>query len=201
MNDGQINEISNPSELPAQTLYQSIEEPVVKAAIHVPNDCVGVIIKLCTEKRGIQEDIEYITEDRVYLRYILPLNEIIFDFYDKLKGLTRGYASMDYEMAGYQKASLVKVDILINREPVDSLSLICHKDDAFFKGRELAKKLQKIINRQQFDIAIQAAIGAKILARGNCQGPEKKCLWPNVTEVTFPERENFLKNKRPERNA
>ena len=185
MNDGSEREIDNPSELPEAALYQAMEEPFVEVGIHVPEEYVGAIMKLCSEKRGIQKDFKYITQDRVYLIYLLPLNEMIFDFYDKLKGLSRGYASMDYEMAGYKASHLVKVDILINGDAVDSLSLICHKDAAFYKGRELTKKLQKIITRQQFDIAIQAAIGHKVVARETIKALRKnvlaKCYGGDIT--------------------
>ena len=185
MNDGLKKEIDNPSELPEANQYKYIEEPFVEVSIHVPGGFVGVVIKLCSERRGIQKDIKYITEDRVQVCYRLPLSEIIFDFYDKLKGLTKGYASMDYELAGYQESNLVRVDILINGEIVDALSMICHKENAAYKGRELTQKLQKIISRQQFDIAVQAAMGAKIIARETVKALRKnvlaKCYGGDIT--------------------
>ena len=185
MNDGSRQEIDNPSELPAAAHYQCIEEPFVDISIHVPGQFVGAVIKLCSERRGIQQDIKYITEDRVQVCYHLPLSEIIFDFYDKLKGLTKGYASMDYELIGYQASNLVRVDILINGDIVDALSMICHREGAAYKGRELTEKLRKIISRQQFDIAIQAAVGAKIIARETVKALRKnvlaKCYGGDIT--------------------
>ena len=169
-------EISNPSELPEPGEYECIEEPVVALSIHVPNEFVGNIIKLCTDRRGRQTDMKYITEERVQLFYDLPLSEMVYDFYDKLKGMSKGYASMDYEIKGYERADLVKVDVLLNGDKVDALSLICHRDNAYYKGRDLTQKLQKLIGRQQFDIAVQAAIGAKIIARETVKALRKNVL-------------------------
>jgi GTP-binding protein LepA len=174
--DGESIMISNPSEMPEVGLIDTIEEPIVALSIHVPNEFVGNIIKLCEERRGRQTDMKYLTEDRVQIFYDLPLSEMVFDFYDKLKGMTKGYASMDYEFKGYQQSSLVKVDVLLNGDNVDALSLICHRDNAFYKGRDLTRKLQKLIDRQQFDIAIQAAIGAKIVARETVKALRKNVL-------------------------
>lgn len=176
MLDGTEIEVSNPSEMPEPGEFESIGEPIVKITIHVPNEFVGNIIKLCTDRRGIQTDLKYLTEDRVQIQYDLPLSEMVFDFYDKLKGMTKGYASMDYELKGYETSNLVKVDVLLNSESVDALSLICHTDSAFNKGKELTQKLRKLINRQQFDIAIQAAIGAKIIARETVKALRKNVL-------------------------
>jgi len=177
--------VDTPSELPDLTLIESISEPIVDLNIHVPNEFVGNVIKLCSERRGNQIDMKYITTDRVQLIYELPLVEMVFDFYDKLKGLTKGYASMDYEVADYQESDLVKLDILLNGDPVDALSLICHRSNAQVKGRELVQRLRKLINRQQFDIAIQAAIGAKILARETVKALRKnvlaKCYGGDIT--------------------
>lgn len=168
--------ISNPSEMPETGEIDSVSEPMVKLSIHVPNEYVGRMITLCEERRGIQTEIKYITEDRVQVIYDLPLSEMVFDFYDKLKGLTKGYASMDYEFTDYAVASLVKVDILLNGDKVDALSIICHRDNAFYKGRDLVQKLQKLIDRQQFDVAVQAAIGAKIVARETVKALRKNVL-------------------------
>ena len=176
MNDGEEKAIDNPSEMPAPGSFESIKEPIVALSIHVPNEFVGKIIRLCEERRGIQTELKYITEDRVQIFYDLPLSEMVFDFYDKLKSMTRGYASMDYEFKGYEAADLVKVDILLNNDPVDALSIICHRANSFYKGRDLTEKLRKIIDRQQFDIAIQAAIGAKILARETVKALRKNVL-------------------------
>ena len=174
--DGEKINVDNPSEMPDTTKIENITEPVVEISIHVPNEYVGKIIKLCEEKRGIQTGMNYITEDRVQIMYDLPLSEMVFDFYDRLKSMTKGYASMDYEFKGYVAADLCKVDILLNSEKVDALSIISHKDNAYFKGRELVGRLRKIIDRQQFDIAIQAAIGAKILARETVKALRKNVL-------------------------
>jgi GTP-binding protein LepA len=168
--------VSNPSELPDVGDIESIQEPIVDLSIHVPNEYVGPIIKLCQERRGIQKDLKYITKDRVQVMYDLPLSEMVFDFYDQLKSITRGYASMDYEFNGYQASKLVKLEILINGENVDALSLITHESSSYNKGRDLVGKLRKIIDRQQFDIAIQAAIGAKIIARETVKALRKNVL-------------------------
>lgn len=174
--DGEEIDVENPSEMPDVTKIESITEPVVEISIHVPNEFVGKIIKLCEEKRGIQTGMNYITEDRVQIMYDLPLSEMVFDFYDRLKSMTKGYASMDYEFKGYVAANLCKVDILLNGDQVDALSIICHKDNSYYKGRDLVGRLRKIIDRQQFDIAIQAAIGAKILARETVKALRKNVL-------------------------
>ncbi len=176
LGSGEEFQIDNPSKMPDQTLIDEIYEPMVALSIHVPNEFVGRIIKLCEDRRGRQNELKYITEDRVQVIYDLPLSEMVFDFYDKLKGLTKGYASMDYEVKGYESSDLVKVDILLNGDKVDALSLICHRSTAPFKGRDLTQKLQKIIDRQQFDIAIQAAIGAKIVSRETVKALRKNVL-------------------------
>ncbi len=176
LSSGEEFEIDNPSKMPDQTLIEEIYEPMVSLSIHVPNEFVGRIIKLCEDRRGRQNELKYITEDRVQVIYDLPLSEMVFDFYDKLKGLTKGYASMDYEIKGYESSDLVKVDVLLNSEKVDALSLICHRSTAHYKGKDLTSKLQKIIDRQQFDIAIQAAIGAKIVSRETVKALRKNVL-------------------------
>lgn len=168
--------IDNPSDLPDLSLIETIAEPMVEVNIHVPNEYVGTIITLCEKRRGMQRDINYITSDRVQVIYYLPLSEMVFDFYDQLKSITKGYASMDYEFKDYMIAKLVKLDILINTDPVDALSLICHDSTAYVKGRDLVGRLRKIIDRQQFDIAIQAAVGAKILARETVKALRKNVL-------------------------
>jgi GTP-binding protein LepA len=175
-NDNTEITISNPSEMPEPGLIQSISEPMVLLNIHCPNEYVGRMITLCEERRGMQVEIKYITAERVQIIYDLPLSEMVFDFYDKLKGLTRGYASMDYEFREYSVADLVKVDILLNGDTVDALSIICHRDNSFYKGRDLVQKLQKLIDRQQFDVAVQAAIGAKIVARETIKALRKNVL-------------------------
>lgn len=173
---GEETIVSNPSELPDLAEVESIQEPMVDLSIHVPNEFVGAIIKLCQERRGIQQDLKYITKERVQIIYDLPLSEMVFDFYDQLKSITRGYASMDYDFKGYQPSKLVKLDILINGDNVDALSLITHESSSYPKGRDLVGKLRKIITRQQFDIAIQAAIGNKIIARETVKALRKNVL-------------------------
>ena len=176
LNSGEDIQISNPSEMPEPGEFEYIEEPIVGLSIHLPNEFVGAIIKLCEERRGRQTDMKYLTEERVQIFYDLPLSEMVFDFYDKLKSMSKGYASMDYEFKGYTRSDLVKVDVLLNGDKVDALSLICHRDTAYYKGRDLTQKLQKLIDRQQFDIAIQAAIGAKIIARETVKALRKNVL-------------------------
>ena len=177
--------VDNPSRLPDMGLVENISGPMVELTIHVPQDFLGQVIRLCSERRGRQKEIKYITTERVQLTYDLPLNEMVFDFHDRLKSMSKGYASMDYEFIGYEVSKLVKLDILLNGEKVDALSLICHGDNAYGRGRTLAKRLQKVIARQQFDIIIQAAVGAKILARETVKALRKnvlaKCYGGDIT--------------------
>ncbi|HOU75371.1 MAG TPA: translation elongation factor 4, partial [Tenuifilum sp.] len=162
---GEVVEVHNPSGLPAQTTIDYIEEPVISAQIITKSEYLGAVMKLCIDKRGILKNQVFLTSDRVELSFRLPLSEIVFDFYDKLKSISRGYASFDYVMDGYQEAKLVKLDILLNGEMVDALSSLIHQDHAYDFGRKMCEKLKELIPRQQFDIAIQAAIGSKIIAR------------------------------------
>ncbi len=157
--------IDNPSRMPNLSLLAYLEEPVVKASIHTPSKYVGLLIALCEERRGEQLGINYVSESHVVIDYKLPMAEIVFDFFDKLKTMSRGYASLDYELESYQKSKLVKVDILLNGDPVDALSVIVHKSTAERRGRAICKKMKEIISRQQYQVAIQAAIGGKIIAR------------------------------------
>ncbi len=163
--NGDVLMVDNPAKFPDPAAIQLVEEPYIRLTMHLPSEYVGAVITLCVEKRGVQEKMDYFTADRVTLVYQLPLGEMVFDFYDKLKSLSRGYASMDYELTDYQAADLVKLDILINGEKVDALSIITHRDKAFHRGQDLAKRLKELIERQMFQIAIQAAIGAKVVAR------------------------------------
>lgn len=163
--DGTMKDLENPSQLPPETQILKMEEPFVKVTVHTPKEFIGAIIKLCEDKRGNQIKLDYITESKLMLEYKLPMNEIVMDFYDRLKSISKGYASMEYELLGFEEADLVKMDILINEEPVDALSLILHRSKAQVKGRKLAEKMKELIPRQQYQIAIQAAIGAKIIAR------------------------------------
>lgn len=165
LTDGTMKEVENPAEMPEASAIKRIEEPIVKATIMAPNDYVGAVMDLCQHRRGQFLTMEYLDDYRVNIIYNMPLSEIIFDFFDKLKSNTRGYASLDYEMNGYQGADLVKIDILLNGDKVDALSFIAHRTFASARGREIASRLKKIIPRQNFEIPVQAAIGAKIIAR------------------------------------
>ena len=171
--DGTTKEVENPAEMPDASSIKDIKEPYVKASIMVPNDYVGPVMELCQRKRGIFETMEYLSDTRVNVIYHIPLSEIIFDFFDKLKSSTRGYASLDYEIDDYKPSKLVKIDILLNGDKVDALSFIAHKDFAAERGRDITSKLKKIIPRQNFEIPIQAAIGSKIIARTNIKAYRK----------------------------
>ena len=168
--------IDNPSKLPDPTQIEMIKEPTVKLSIHLPNEYVGKIIKLCEDRRGRDQEITYITEDRVKLAYVLPLSEMMFDFYDQLKSLSKGYASMDYELNEYMESDMIKLDVLINGDKVDALSMITHRSNSQQRGKDLTFRLMKVIDRQQFDIAIQAAIGSKIIARESIKALRKNVL-------------------------
>ena len=174
--NGDVIELTNPSNLPDPSEIEYMEEPMVKAEIMVTSEFIGAIMDLCQERRGVYEGMEYIEETRAVLHYQLPLNEIIYDFFDALKSRSRGYASFDYEMAGYVKSELVKLDILINKEEVDALSFIIHADTAYERGRKMCEKLKEEIPRQLFEIPIQAAIGSKIIARETVRAMRKDVL-------------------------
>ena len=174
--NGDVIELTNPSNLPDPSEIEYMEEPMVKAEIMVTAEFIGAIMDLCQERRGVYEGMEYIEETRAVLHYQLPLNEIIYDFFDALKSRSRGYASFDYEMAGYVKSELVKLDILINKEEVDALSFILHKDTAYERGRKMCEKLKEEIPRQLFEIPIQAAIGSKVIARETVKAMRKDVL-------------------------
>jgi len=174
--DGTMIEVSNPSDLPPQTEIEHMEEPYVKATVIVPNDYVGAVMEISQDKRGEFQGMDYLDTNRVMITYHIPLNEIIFDYFDRLKSATRGYASLDYELADYKESKLVKVDILLNGDPVDALSTIVHKDRATSRGRQLAAKLKELIPQQMFEIPIQAAIGSKVIARENVRAHRKDVL-------------------------
>ena len=182
---GECLDVHNPSGLPAPTLIEHIEEPFIKAQIITNTDFYGPIMKLCMDKRGTLKGEHYVTANRVELTYDLPLSEIVFDFYDKLKSISKGYASFDYHLMGYRPAKLVKLDILLNGDPADALSTLIHEDHAYDFGRKICLKLKELIPRQQFDIAIQAAIGAKIIARETVRQVRKdvtaKCYGGDIT--------------------
>ena len=183
--DGKSLDIDNPSKLPDPVRIQTLYEPIVRMDIHVPNEFVGNIFKLCEEKRGIQKNLHYLAANRVVITYELPFAEIVFDFFDRLKSSTKGYASMDYEVTGYRASDLVRLDILLNGEPVDALAVIVHRDKAYQYGRALALKLKRTIPRQLFEVAIQAAIGQKIIARETVSAFRKnvtaKCYGGDIT--------------------
>ena len=183
--DGEVIELTNPSNLPDPSEIDYMEEPMVDAEIMTSAEYTGAIMKLCQERRGIYKSMEYLEETRVLLKYEMPLNEIIYDFFDALKSRSRGYASFDYELKGYAKSSLVKLDILINREGIDALSFIVFKDSAYERGRKMCEKLKKEIPRQLFEIPIQAAIGSKVIARETIKALRKdvlaKCYGGDIT--------------------
>ena len=183
--DGTMLVVENPTHLPPTTEIAYMEEPVISASIFTPPDYVGPIMELCQQKRGVYKDMTYLDKTRVEMKYTLPLNEIIYDFFDSLKSRTKGYASFDYEIAGYQKSELVKLDMLLNGEVCDALSIIVHKDKAYERGRQIAEKLKDIIPRQMFEIPIQAAVGGKIIARETVKAYRKdvlaKCYGGDVT--------------------
>ncbi len=175
LQDGSVTRIENPSRLPDPSKIEEIREPIITATILVPQDYVGAVITLCTQKRGSQRNMQYLGR-QVMLTYELPLNEVVMDFFDKLKSVSRGYASLDYEFKEYRADDLVRLDIMINGERVDALSLIVHRSTAQFRGRDLAQRMRKVIPRQMFDIAVQAAIGAHIIARENVKALRKNVL-------------------------
>lgn len=176
LTDGTQLIVDNPSQMPEPQTIKSIEEPYVKASIMTPNDYVGPIMELCQKKRGVFIDMQYLDETRVHVNYEIPLGEIVYDFFDQLKSSTKGYASFDYELIGYKPSKLVKMDILLNGEIVDALSLIVHKDFAYSRGKVITEKLKEIIPRQQFEVPIQAAIGGKIIARSTIKALRKNVL-------------------------
>ena len=183
--DGNMVEVSNPADLPPQTEIDRIEEPCVKATVIVPKDYVGAVMEISQEKRGVFQTMDYLDATRVMVIYHIPLNEILYDYFDRLKSATRGYASLDYELIDYQTSNLVKLDILLNGDAVDALSTIVHRDRAVTRGRQLAVKLKGIIPQQMFEIPIQAAIGSKIIARENVRARRKdvlaKCYGGDIT--------------------
>ena len=183
--NGEVLNVDNPSKLPPATEIAMIEEPYVKASVIVPKDYVGKVMEISQDKRGAFKSMDYIDAERVTITYDIPLNEIIYDYFDRLKSATRGYASLDYELSGYRESNLVKVDILLNGEPVDALSAIVHKERAASRGRALVSKLKGTIPQQMFEIPIQAAIGSKIIARENVRARRKdvlaKCYGGDIT--------------------
>jgi GTP-binding protein LepA len=183
--DGTVEEVSNPAKVPDSGKYKVIEEPVILATIHVPQEYVGAMVTLCEERRGTQKGIHYGAGGRVMVKYELPLAEVVFGFYDKLKTLSRGYASLDYEPAGYRPADLVRLDLLVNGDKVDALSVVCHRDVSYNRGRDLCIKMKELIHQQMFEVAIQAAIGSKVIARTTVKALRKnvtaKCYGGDIT--------------------
>jgi GTP-binding protein LepA len=182
--DKTVVEIENPSRLPDPSKIEEIREPIITASILVPQDYVGSVMTLCTQKRGTQRNMQYLGR-QVMLTYELPLNEVVMDFFDRLKSVSRGYASLDYDFLEYRAGDLVKLDILINGDCVDALSLIVHRENAQYRGRELATKMRQLIPRQMFDVAVQAAIGSHIIARETVKALRKnvlaKCYGGDIT--------------------
>jgi len=178
--DGVVQEIDSPSKLPDPGRIAKFEEPIIKATILTPAAHVGGILDLCQEKRGVQKAMEYLKSDRVLITYEMPFNEVVLDFYDRLKTISRGYASLDYHVVGYQEADLVKLDIMVNGEPVDALANVVHKDASYTRGRALAAKMRELIPRQMFEIAIQASIGSRVVARETVRALRK-----NVTAKCY----------------
>ena len=174
--DGEVHEIDSPAKLPDAGRITKLEEPIITATIITPSEFVGGILQLCQDKRGIQKSLEYLTSDRVLITYELPFAEVVLDFYDKLKTLSRGYASLDYHVTGFWESPLVKMDILVNGDPVDALSLILHRESAYERGKALVSKMRELIPRQMFEVAIQAAIGTRIIARESVKALRKNVL-------------------------
>ncbi|MDC3957140.1 translation elongation factor 4 [Polyangium jinanense] len=185
MNTGEMKPIENPARLPPTQHVDHLEEPIYRVTIHVPSSYVGAVLALCQDRRGEQKSLQYASSDRVIITYDMPLSEVLFDFHDKLKSVSRGYASMDYELVGYRPADLVKLDMLVNGDPLDALSVIVHKEKAFQRGRDLAVKLKDIVPRQQYEVAIQAAIGSKVIARTTVKAMRKdvtaKCYGGDIS--------------------
>jgi GTP-binding protein LepA len=183
--DGEVHEIDSPAKLPDAGRIKTLEEPIITAMILTPSEFVGPILQLCQDKRGVQKKLEYLKSDRVLITYELPFNEVVMDFYDRLKTMSRGYASLDYHVTGYRESPLVKMDILVNGDPVDALSIIVHRDAAYERGRALASKMRELIPRQMFEIAIQASIGTRVIARESVKALRKnvlaKCYGGDIT--------------------
>jgi GTP-binding protein LepA len=173
---GDVIEVDNPTKFPSPSSIEKIEEPILTAMIITSEESVGGVLQLCEEKRGVQKKFEYLSPTRIMLTYELPLNEIVLDFYDRLKSVSRGYASLDYHLSGYRESDLVKLDVLVGGEPVDALTVICHRDQAYERGHDLVSRLRKLIPRQMFEIAIQAAIGSRIISRETISAIRKNVI-------------------------
>jgi len=182
---GEVLDIDNPAKLPDPSLILSMEEPFVQVTIITPERYAGNILQLCQERRGVHKSLQYLDPTRIMVVYELPLNEMILDFYDRLKSRTQGYASLDYELLGYREADLVKLDLLLNGETVDALSFVTHREKAHQRGRQLTEKMKQLIPRQMFEVAIQAAIGNRVIARETVKALKKnvtaKCYGGDIT--------------------
>jgi GTP-binding protein LepA len=174
--DGEVTEIDSPAKLPDTGRIVKLEEPIITATILTPSEFVGSILQLCQDKRGVQKTLEYLASDRVLITYELPFAEVVLDFYDRLKTMSRGYASLDYHVTGFWESPLVKMDILVNGDPIDALSLIVHRETAYERGKALVSKMRELIPRQMFEVAIQAAIGTRIIARESVKALRKNVL-------------------------
>jgi GTP-binding protein LepA len=185
LRDGECVRVENPARMPDVGQIERVEEPIYRVTIHLPATALGSVLKLCQERRGVQKGLQYTSGDHVVLTYELPLAEVLFDFHDRLKSVSRGYASMDYELVGYRPADLVKLDLLVNGEPLDALSVIVHREQAQTRGRALAVKLKELVPRQQYEVAIQAALGSKVIARTTVKALRKdvtaKCYGGDIT--------------------
>jgi GTP-binding protein LepA len=185
LNDGKVLEVYNPAQIPDLGKYQSIEEPMIKATVHLPVEYVGPIMQLCQERRGVQIGLDYGAGGRVQVKYELPLGEVVFGFYDRLKTISRGYASLDYEPGEYRVSDLVRLDVMINGDKVDALSIVTHRDVSYHRGQELCTKMKEVIPRQMFEVAIQAAIGSRIISRSTVKAMRKdvtaKCYGGDIT--------------------
>ncbi|MDE3110187.1 MAG: elongation factor 4, partial [Acidobacteriota bacterium] len=181
----EVLEVDNPTKFPPPTSIKTIAEPILTAMIITAEESVGGVLQLCEEKRGVQKKFEYLSPTRIMLTYEMPLNEIVLDFYDRLKSVSRGYASLDYHLSGYRESDLVKLDVLVGGEPVDALAIVCHRDQSYERGRELVSRLRKLIPRQMFEVAVQAAIGSRVIARETISAIRKnvlaKCYGGDIT--------------------
>ena len=193
-------EVDNPTKFPDPSEIKQIEEPIIDATVITREEYLGGILKLLEDKRGVQKKFEYIGGGRVMLTYELPLNEIVLDFYDRLKSVSRGYASLDYHLSGHRVSPMVRLDVLVAGEPVDALSMIIHKDFAYERGKELISRLRKLIPRQMFEVALQAAIGNKIVARETILRCARTC-WPSATAAIFRASANCSRSRRKARSA
>jgi len=193
---GEIVELDNPAKVPDQGKYEAIEEPIINATVHMPQEYVGSIMQLCQERRGVQKGLHYDPGGRVRVIYEMPLAEIVFGFYDRLKTMSRGYASLDYEPAGYREADLIRLDVLVNGERVDALSIVTHRDTSYNRGVDLCTKMKDVVPRQMFDVAIQAAIGSRVISRTTVKAIRKdvtaKCYGGDIS------RKKKLLNKQKE---